>query len=543
MKSVLVSINSKYVHSSLAVWYLKSAVKSCEHKIIVLESTIKEDTQIIYSKILAQEPELVAFSTYIWNVEKVKTLAKLIKSNNPNITIVLGGPEVSYNCEEVLSQNDYIDYILSGEGEEIIEPFLDCIKNKTSPLHIQGVNSKDNSSQPFISDKEPKSPYTEEYLRILNGRISYIETSRGCPFSCSYCLSGRLCNVRFFNLDNVKKNIDLLSSSGTQTIKFVDRTFNCHIERACDIIEYIISKNPCFKGICYHFEMAGDLFSGRLIELLASAPAGLIQIEVGVQSFNEETLSAVGRKTNISKITQNLTKILAKRNIHIHMDLIAGLPKENFESFRESFNKLFALRPDMLQLGFLKLLHGSPMESQNVGTFSITPPYQIIENDYLTSKDLEKLSCVEEALERLYNSGRFKFLIEKVLAKYNYPFDLFFEFGQAFNLSYGLKLEDLCEFVLKHFTKYIEKNKLLDIMKEQWLMINSSGKFPKCLDEHNMGSVLKELDKDKSTKRKKAVRRAACVLQTTNEIIWVDYENKDIVTGEFVVNRMTKTQN
>ncbi|MFI3206445.1 MAG: DUF4080 domain-containing protein [Clostridia bacterium] len=538
MKTLLVSINSKYIHSSLAVWYLKASVTATNQNVQIIESTIKENKEKLIQNITDEKADLIAFSTYIWNVNYIESILPLIKKNNPEAVIVLGGPEVSYNCKEVFAKNKDVSYILSGEGEEVFPIFIDAIKNNLPTENIIGVNSPTHQNPPCTNNKEPQSPYTTEYLERLKGRISYIETSRGCPYSCSYCLSGRLCKIKFFSMDRVKKDIDLLSSSGTQTIKFIDRTFNCNPKRATEIIDYIIEKNPKYNGICYHFEMAGDIFTEELLDALKRADTGLIQIEVGVQSFNEDTLKEVNRKTNIETVMKNMKTLLSNKNIHIHMDLIAGLPKEDFESFKLSFNKLFELRPDMLQLGFLKLLHGSPMKEQDVGVFSDTAPYQIIENDYLSQRDLEKLSFVEDSLERLYNSGRFKFLLEKVLETGLEPFDLFLDFGEKYQAKYGTKLEDYCEWILEHFQKYIEKNRLFDLLKENWLMLNSSGKFPKCLDEHGMGRVLKELDKNPETKRKKAVRRSATYLKSTNEYIWVDYENKNLISGEYELKRL-----
>lgn len=535
MKTVLLSINSKYIHSSLGVWYLKASANEFYDFVEIVESTIKEDIEKLSDKIKEKNPDIIGISCYIWNINFVKNLLPILRNKCPNSIIFAGGPEVSYNCEDVLLQNKDLNYILSGEGEKPFYQLLKALNDNTDLSSVLGLNGRDFTNAPHITDEEPKSPYTDEYLTALNGRIAYLETTRGCPYSCSYCLSGRLCKVKAFGMERVKNDIEILANSGTQTIKFVDRTFNCMPKRAKEIIDFIIEKNPVYKGVCYHFEMAGDIITQDIIDSLARADKGLFQIEVGVQSFNEQTLEAVNRKTNISKIENNLTKILSQNNIHVHMDLIAGLPKENIESFEISFNRLFKLRPHMLQLGFLKLLHGTPLEEENAGKFNDFAPYEIIENNWLSKADFQSLKYTEDAVERLYNSGRFKNLIEKVLEFEANAYKLFTDFGTYSKTQYKTSMEDYVKTVLEYFEKFIEKEKLIEIMKEQWIIVNSSGKLPVCLQNESMGALLKELDREVETKRKKAVKRAAISLENKSIIAWVDYENKDRVTGEYKI--------
>ncbi len=534
MKTLLISINTKYIHSSLSVWYLKSSVSNPIHDIEIIESTVKISQNNLLSEIASANAKVIGFSTYIWNIEYIKEILPLVREQNPNAVIILGGPEVSYNASSVLAELPCVDYVICGEGEEIFPLFIERIKNNLSPIGISGVNSIDFSSPAHTNQNEPISPYTSEYFDRLKGRIAYIETSRGCPYSCSYCLSGRLCKIKFFSLDRVKKDIEALSISGAKTIKFIDRTFNCNEKRAIEIIKFIIENTPVYSGICFHFEMAGDIISEDLINILKTAPVGLIQIEVGVQSLNQKTLELVNRKTNTDILLSNMQKLIKNNNIHIHMDLIAGLPGENYQSFKHSFNELFKIRPHMLQLGFLKLLHGSPLEKENCGNFNNKAPYEIIQNDFLTQEDVQKLKFTEDALERLYNSGRFKNLIETILYKHDVTaFDLFYEFGNKYKLTYGTKLEDLCSYVLEHFQKYISTDELLDIMRVEWIRTNSSGNLPVCLKGFSMGTLLKTLDKNVLTRRKQSVKRAAVPVENSSKIVYVDYQNKNPVTGYY----------
>ncbi len=530
MKTLLVSINSKYVHSSLAVWYLKAATDSSDD-VEIFETTIKADKEKIVNEILAKNAEIIAFSCYIWNISLVKELASMLKSLNKNLKIVLGGPEVSYNVEEVFANIPEIDYIMSGEGEEIFREFHLAMSRGEVDFSISGLSTREKIVPPNFSCQQPKNPYTEEYFERLSGRIVYLETSRGCPYSCTYCLSGRIGGVRFFDMETVKSNIDKLSNSGTQTVKFVDRTFNANAKHAVEIMQYIISKNSEYNGICYHFEMAGDIMTDQIVEILCTAPKGLFQIEVGVQSFNSKTLNAVNRKTDLEKVSSNLKKIISAGKVHVHMDLIAGLPLENFDSFKNSINSLFELRPHMLQLGFLKLLHGCEMENQNIGEFSKSPPYEVISTPWISAEELAKLKACEDAVDRLYNTGRFKTLVFELMKTGMSAADIFLDFGIKNQVSHGESLDNYSTRVLNYFSEKLGDEKAKDIMKIQWLKSNSSGEMPTCLKEGSMRSLLKKIDY--KAPRGIGVKRSAATLNCSNQIVYVDYLEKDIVTGEY----------
>ncbi len=536
MNVVLVSINSKYIHSSLAVWYLKAAAQHCA-KISVIESTIKADATALLREITEKDADLVAFSCYIWNIEYIKKLLPLLKKERPRQKILLGGPEVSYCVEAVFLRLPMVDYIISGEGEEPFFHLLQGLSEKEKGFEVGGLCTKERIVAPYLSKKQPASPYTDEYFSTLHGRIAYIETSRGCPYSCTYCLSGRMGGVRFFELERVKTQLNLLAASGTQTIKFVDRTFNCNEKHALAIMRHILSKNTSYRGVCYHFEVAGDIMTQELISVFQEAPKGLFQIEVGVQSFNEDTLCAVKRKTDLNKVVSNLQAILEKGNVHVHMDLIAGLPYEDFASFKQGFNQLFALHPHQLQLGFLKRLYGSQIENEDVGEFSETAPYQVVSTPWMCEDDLLKLQAVEDAVDRLYNSGRFKLLVLATIEAGASAFDLFLDFGLKNQVTHGEPLEDYAEKVLSYFSGKLGSVRTKDLMREQWLKVNSSGTMLRCLKDTSKKGLLKKIDK--VDPRKKGVKRAVSVLYGTKELIYVDYCQQDVVLKEYPAKKIS----
>ncbi len=288
----------------------------------------------------------------------------------------------------------------------------------------------------------------------------------------------------------------------------------------------------------FHFEIAGDILTQELMDAFNNAHKGLFRLEIGLQSFNPKTLEAVNRKTNVEKLKENIKKLLSPNNVHIHIDLIAGLPYEDFDSFAESFNTAFALKPHVLQLGFLKLLHGSPMKENPMGIFSEIPPYQVQESPWLSPQELEKLSCAEEALEKLYNSGRFTDLLQNCHKYFQSPFHMFLKFGLESNWLAGESLDDFTEKTFNFFAKYVDKVYLRDIMVVERLSTNSSGKLPKILWRDTMGKYLLMLDKIPYLAREKSVKRAVAFLQSSRELIWVDYKKENFIDGRYIVNRI-----
>lgn len=542
MRVTLCAINSKYIHSTLAVWYLRSAVADlCECSVV--EGTINESTDKIVERIGGSVPDILAISTYIWNKKYALDVARKIKEKT-NAKILLGGPEVSYNPEEMLTKYPFVDYVICGEGEE---PFAKLCSGM--PLDkIDGLCYKKGGEvvikPPVVSKKAPPNPYTKEYLDTLNGRIAYLETSRGCPFRCAFCLSGRCGGVRFFDLAEAKKNIVLLANSGTQTVKLVDRTFNADRKRACHIWEFIIGKygNEIPKDVCFHFEIDGTLVDSETVEVLKKAPSGLFQLEIGLQSFNSLTLESVNRRPDLEKLTKNIKQIVDLGNIHTHIDLIIGLPHENLDSFKVSFDKAYRLKAHMLQIGFLKLLHGSDLRENKSFEceFSDTPPYEIESNPWLSVKELQQLHLFEDVFERMYNSRRFGLTCEYLDTLFDSPYDMYKGFCDYVVENGNEKtLDGFTKQMLDYFSifDFVDKGVLRDKMAMDRLATNRMGFLPEFLKVHSpkIKETLNLLEKGECTKRPDGVKRAATVLLTENKLAYVDYDQCDYVTNRFLV--------
>ncbi len=476
MKVVIACLNSKYIHASLAPWCLYSGVKSfskapCEVK--VMESTINKDIESFAESIIKENPQVVSFSCYIWNITKTLEICKIIKEKS-NATIILGGPEVSYRAKDVLEKYSFIDYVLSGEGEETYPELLDALYFQSDLSVVSGLTYRSNNE--ILSNPEkaytgtPPTPYTEEFYDNLSGRISYIETSRGCPYRCAFCLSGRCSTLRFFDLERVKSDILNLSVSGTKTVKFVDRTFNANPKRANEIIKFILDNygKSIHEGVCFHFEIAGDILTEETFDLLENAPKGLFQLEIGMQSFNEETLKIINRKTNTEKLIKNINRLVSFGNMHIHIDLIAGLTGEDIKSFERSFDIGYSLNAHMLQMGFLKLLYGADMREKPDKypcEFSSEPPYEVTETPCLSKSEITSLKRCEDALERLYNSGRFLFTLDYLLSECGFtPFRLFSEFGNFIDGN-KMNLSDYAVHLFEYFRFFSDE----EILKEKIL--------------------------------------------------------------------------
>ena len=544
-KTVICSLSAKYIHAALAPWCLYEGVKKYAPSVstVVIEGTINENEDAVTERITAQKPDAVGFCCYIWNKEKVLYIAKRVKEALPFCKIILGGPEVSFNEERVLSENPFVDFIISGEGEKAFADTVTAISKNELPEKIASYFYEGS----FVKGKynifeEELSPYGKEYFSSLKGRISYIESSRGCPYSCSFCLSGGEKKVRFFSMERVKREMLLLSQSGSQTVKFVDRTFNANKKRAVEILSFIkenYGKEIPF-GICFHFEIAADILQEDMLFVISSMPKGSVQFEVGIQTFNELTLSKINRKTSLERLSENVKKLVSFGNCHIHTDLIAGLPFEDMSSFKESFNKAYALGANMLQLGFLKILHGSQMEKttdEYVTSYSHKPPYEVTATPWMTAEELSSLHSTEDALERLHNSGRFKRTLSYVLtAAERKPFDLFEGFG-IFAEGKNKKrptLEEYTEWAYEYFSslKGVKRDVLRDRMITDRIAVNSSGIIPQCLQvkDGRLKRVKYLLSLTHPTE--KNIKRTVAILYTENAVLYCDYKEKDAVSGE-----------
>lgn len=548
MKILLCAINSKFIHSSLAVWYLKSAIteKCPDAQCHILEGTVNESTDTIYERLKCENYDLICFSVYIWNKRTVYSLTKRIDKST-GTKILLGGPEVSYNAEEIFCENEKIDYIISGEGELPITKLVNGISLK----EIEGLCYKMGGGvvikEPFCAFSDPPNPYTEEYLGSLNGRIAYLETSRGCPFRCAFCLSGRCGGVHFFDTERSKRDILLLANSGAKTVKLIDRSFNADRKRAREILSFIINSygNEIPDYVRFHFEIEGELLDEETFDLLKKAPRGVFQFEIGVQSFNEKTLRSINRNTSMPKLKENIRRLIQLGNIHIHLDLIAGLPCEDTVSFGKGVDSALELKPHKLQLGFLKLLHGAEMrESKDVFPceFSSEPPYEILSSDSMTQNDIKFLKKVEDVFEKLYNSKRFIRLCDYLLANDDSMFSLLCEMTRFLENKSTDTLDNFSFVVFEFLTevKGLAKATVRDLMALDRLSSNRMGYLPEFLRVHSpkIKEILNQLDKNEETKRQKGIKRAATLLLCDGAFVYVDYINPDKVSGQYTISRI-----
>jgi radical SAM superfamily enzyme YgiQ (UPF0313 family) len=556
MNVLLCMLNSKYIHSSLAPWYLLAGIEAYGHESIsaeVIEGTVNMTLQDAADKLIAKNPSVIGFCCYIWNIAYIKKLLLIIKNALPEVVIILGGPEVSFNAGEVLNSEPLADYIISGEGEMPLALLLDALKTGHSAADIPGVcyraNGEPVAALPYCPAEAPPNPYTKAYFETLSGRIAYLETSRGCPFSCAFCLSGRIGGVRFFDVERAKRDIVLLANSGTQTVKFVDRTFNVNKKRAQEIFSFIIDSygQAIPKGICFHFELAGDLLDDETLALISKAPAGAMQFEIGLQSFNPKTLDSINRKTDIGLLKRNIRRLISFGSAHVHIDLIAGLPQEDIKSFAESFNTAYALQPHMLQLGFLKLLHGASMREQAElfpCRYSEEPPYEVIQTPWLSVNDFKKLHDAEDALERLYNSGRFRRTLRYVLGQTGLtPFELFVRTG-SFAAKKGtecISLDHFTALILEYFASYsgIDKMALRDALVCDRLATNSTGRLPPALQVKDPGlkKAVQSLALNEATRPADGINRGCAILYSENVLVYADYTAKDPVSGEYELKK------
>lgn len=419
MKILLAACNAKYIHSNLAVFDLKAYAREYDSHVILREYTINQLKDDILGDIYRTHPDVVCVSCYIWNITFVKELMQDLRKILPGVPFWAGGPEVSYDAEEFLSKNPAFNGVMVGEGEET---FLELVKHYVEgniPLeNIKGIvyhkpdNTFLNNGWREIMDLS-KVPFVYEDLKDFENRIIYYESSRGCPFSCSYCLSSVDKRLRFRNLELVKKELQFFLDHKVPQVKFVDRTFNCKHDHAMAIWQYIKDHD---NGITnFHFEVSADLLRENELELISTMRPGLIQLEIGVQSTNPETIRAIHRHMDLKKLEHCVNRVHSFRNIHQHLDLIAGLPYEDYDIFHQSFNDVYQMKPDQLQLGFLKVLKGSLMQKEAEGygiVYKEKEPYEVLSTNWLTYGEVLKLKMVESMVEVYYNSGQFWHTLE-----------------------------------------------------------------------------------------------------------------------------------
>lgn len=416
MNVVLSTLNSKFIHSSLALRYLKAYGEAHGQAYDIVEYTINMPVLHILSDITEHDIDVLGFACYIWNIEMTLHVVDMVKAVRPDIKIVLGGPEVSFTADELLERCPNIDYIVQGEGEEAFHDLVTALQLGNDGLDpvipgvrgrrdgsilgsLEAVEVSDLSSIPF--------PYTEEDMEDLEHKIIYYESSRGCPFSCQYCLSGNKNTVRFFPQERTLEELQWFIDHGVKQVKFVDRTFNCAPHHHRPLMEFMRDSDTDMN---FHLEMEPELMTEWETNILCETPPGRIQIEVGVQSTHKKTLDAINRYNDWPYIQKSIRPIIQAGRTHVHMDLIVGLPHEDFKRFGQSFNDLFSLQPHALQIGFLKLLKGSGVRRMREYKYVADPlaPYEVLSTHVLPYDDVRFLKYFEDVFERFYNSERFR---------------------------------------------------------------------------------------------------------------------------------------
>lgn len=449
MKILLAAINAKYIHSNLAVYSLKSYASAYAKDVDIGEYTINQNVDDILADIYMRRPDVLCFSCYLWNIVYVKQLLVEIKKVLPRIHIWFGGPEVSYNAVELIEEYPQLNGIMMGEGEETFLELVEFYHGNIKGLSaIKGITYRklvDSDTEPPIIENSwrqvldlSKVPFVYQDMEKFENKIIYYESSRGCPFSCSYCLSSIDKCLRFRDLELVKKELQVFIDAGVPQVKFVDRTFNCKSEHAMAIWSYIAEQDQGKTN--FHFEVAADLLKEQELKLIENMRPGLIQLEIGVQSTNPQTIQEIHRTMDFEAVGKIVKRIQCGGNIHQHLDLIAGLPYEDYQSFKHSFNMVYSLQPEQLQLGFLKVLKGSYMHEKS-GEYRLlyqeTPPFEVLSTKWLSFDEVIRLKGIEEMVEIYYNSMQFQNTMPVLANIFSDAFTMYEALSQYYK-EYGL---------------------------------------------------------------------------------------------------------
>ena len=506
-KVLLAAINSKYIHTNLAVRYIKRYVEEYStEQIDIYETSINNNMSEVIREIYDRAPEVVIFSTYIWNKEYVFKVIREVKKILPETKIVLGGPEVSYDSVSIMNKRSEIDYIISGEGERSVLHFL--TKNVDEVMGVyyrRGSEVMYNGAQPPIENlDEIPFPYSIDELKNNGTKILYYESSRGCPFACSYCMSSIERSVRYFSSERTKEDLKKFLDSGIKLVKFVDRTFNLKKERYMDIWKYLLSVYS--EDTTFHFEISADLFDDEVIEFLKSVPKDYFQFEIGVQTSNKKTMEAIKRKNKLEKLEHNVARI--KNNIHLHLDLIAGLPHEDYDTFKKSFNYVHDMYPEMVQLGFLKILKGTQIstEVEKYGyKYMEFPPYEVLSNKFISYREISMLKDIEEVLDYYYNSEKFEKSLKYIINNhYESSFEFYEEIADYFRGKGYFQIAHKQAAIFNHFYDFYREKGYLDIdifvehLKFDYLLMGKPGSYPYWFeskkDKEKYSRVIEKLD-------------------------------------------------
>lgn len=547
MKILLAACNAKYIHSNLAVYNLRVYAEDYRKNIILKEYTINQQKDEILRDIYLEKPDVICFSCYIWNISFVKEIAEDLKKILPDSVFWAGGPEVSFDAEDFLKKNPGFFGVMVGEGEETFRELCRFYVDKKGSLEeIPGIafgcgeKIRHNGWREIMDLSNV--PFAYEDMEDFRNKIVYYESSRGCPFSCSYCLSSVDKKLRFRNLDLVKKELQFFIDRKVPQVKFVDRTFNCKHSHAMEIWKYILEHD---NGITnFHFEISADLLKEEELSLMEKMRPGLIQLEIGVQSTNPETIKAIRRTMDFKKLSEIVDRIHCFENIHQHLDLIAGLPYENYESFQNSFNQVYALKPEQLQLGFLKVLKGSLMKemAEEYGIIhKEKEPYEVLSTKWLSYGEILKLKTVESMVEVYYNSGQFQNILNYMESFFEDAFSLYEELGKFYeekgyhSISHSRmrRYEILLEFLEQR--QEISREKAVDAMLlDLYLRENLKSRPSFAPSQKPYEKMVWEYRREK-----KIPKTAHIEVFQNGDIVLFDYETRNPLTN----NAETKTIN
>ena len=507
-KIVLTAINSQYVHLNVAVRYLKKYVeKNSDIKLDIYETNINNQLMNIIKDLFEKQPDMIIFSTYIWNKEYVFSITKELKKILPDVKIALGGPEVSYEWDKIMAENQEIDYIFTGEGEKVLLNFFTKdISEVKGVVYREGDNLKYNGIEPLIENLDIiPFPYDDEELQDRT-KIFYYESSRGCPFNCSYCMSSIDKSVRYYSIDRTKEDLKRFMDSPIKLLKFVDRTFNLSKEKYMAIWRFLLENYR--EGITFHFEINANIFDDETLDFLETVPKGYFQFEIGVQTIDAQAMKSIGRINKLEKLEHNIRRI--SRNIHLHLDLIAGLPYETYDKFRESFDYVHRLKPEMIQLGFLKLLKGTKMydEREKYGyKYFSKPPYEVFSNEFISFAEMVKLKNLEKVLDFYYNSEKFPESVQWIIENhYESAFSFYEDVAEYFDKRGYLKVSHkestlftlLYEFYLDKGLK--DREVFVEYLKYDYLMLGKTGFYPEWFKSEKDGELYDELIRERNYK-------------------------------------------
>ncbi len=490
MNIVLSALNAKFIHSSLAIHSIYGYCSDFKKYLNIMEFTINNDDDFILRNIVESKPDVLCFSCYIWNFEMIMDIIRSVKKIIPHCVIVLGGPEVSYGATDFLKENQLVDFIVQGEGEKTFYELCEHFIYHKKLEDIKGIAYRENGV--------PTENYMRNFLELdsipfiyqdsisnFDNKILYYETSRGCPFSCQYCLSSVEKGVRFLSLERVFRDLTFFLENKVKQVKLVDRTFNCNVKRTFEIWDFLIQHD---NGVTnFHFEISADLLNEELLNLLKKARKGLFQFEIGVQTTNEATLNAIQRSSHLNRLFEVVEIIKSYENIHLHLDLIVGLPFEDYYSFKKSFNDVFKHYPEQLQLGFLKLLKGSGLRNyaEEYGIVAKDKaPYEVLFTDYIRYEEIVRLKLIEKLLEIYYNSGNFFYSVKYAVDFFSSPFDFFekmylfwlennyFDFSHTKQKLFNLFFDFCCKFLPNNL------NIIKDLLKFDMFLKDNVKNFP-----------------------------------------------------------------